>query len=144
MASVKRSALLSYSAEQMFALVADIESYPQFLPWCRSTTVHSRNGDEVHASVELAKGSVHKTFSTVNRMQKDKMIEMRLVDGPFKHLQGFWQFTPLDEKACRVSVDMDFEFSNRLVGMAFGPIFNQAMSSLVDAFVERARVVYGK
>lgn len=144
MAAVQRSALLPYSSRQMYDLVDDIESYPEFLPWCASTTVHSRSDDEVHASIALAKGAVSKSFSTINRMQSGKMIEMRLVDGPFKHLQGFWRFDALDEQACKVSVDMDFEFSNKIVSMAFGPVFNQAMSSLVDAFVERARVVYGK
>jgi ribosome-associated toxin RatA of RatAB toxin-antitoxin module len=127
----------------MFALVYDIESYPGFVPWCRSTTVHSRTDEEIRATVELAKGAVHKSFTTVNRVHRPKIIEMHLVKGPFRHLNGFWRFEHLGDNACKVSVDMDFEFSNRLVGMAFGPVFSQVTNNLVDAFVKRAREVYG-
>jgi ribosome-associated toxin RatA of RatAB toxin-antitoxin module len=127
----------------MFALVNDIESYPRFLPWCRRATVHARNDEEVRATVELAKGAVHKSFTTLNRMHRPKIIEMRLVEGPFRHLQGFWRFDHLGEHACKVTVDMDFEFASRFVGMAFGPIFTQVTNNLVDAFVKRAREVYG-
>ena len=91
MPTIKKSALVHHSAAQMFALVNDIESYSQFLPWCRSSTVLSRSEDEVRAQLELAKGAVHKTFTTVNRLQKDKIMEMRLVEGPFQHLEGFWR-----------------------------------------------------
>ncbi len=140
---IKRTALLSYSAEQIFRLVDDIESYPEFLPYCRAATVHSRTNDEVRASLELAKGSVSKTFTTLNRIQAGKMIEVKLLDGPFRHLNGYWRFDPLSETACKASVDMDFEFSNRLVGLAFGPIFSALMNSLLDSFVARAKQVYG-
>ncbi|MGB0712032.1 MAG: type II toxin-antitoxin system RatA family toxin [Gammaproteobacteria bacterium] len=143
MTAIQRSALLSYSARQIYDLVDDIESYPQFLPWCRTSRVHERGDDECRATVELAKGAVSKSFTTVNRLRPGHMIEMRLVDGPFKHLHGFWRFEALADNACKVTVDMDFEFSNRLVAMAFGPVFNQVVGSLVDAFVERAKVVYG-
>lgn len=143
MAHISRSALVPYSAEQMFVLVDAIRDYPQFLPWCRSSNELSRDDDEVKACIEIAKGAVNKSFTTSNRMQKNKVIEMSLIDGPFKHLHGFWRFDELKEGACKVSLDLDFEFSNLLVSLAIGPIFNQVANTLVDSFVARAKEVYG-
>lgn len=131
----------------MFALVDDVEAYPQFLPWCKSATVWSRDGDEVRATVELAKGAIQKSFTTLNRLQRNKMIEMRLVEGPFHHLEGFWRFDSLGEgatDACKVTLDLEYEFSNALLAMTVGPVFNQVANKLVDAFCQRAEVVYGK
>jgi len=128
----------------MFALVNDIGAYSEFLPWCRSSEVIEQRGDELRATIDIAHGSLHKSFTTRNRLQQDKMIEMRLEEGPFKHLEGFWRFDVLGERACKVSLDLDFEFSNRLIGMAMGPIFSQIANSLVDAFSKRAVDVYGK
>ena len=142
--TIHRSALVPHSPEQMFALVDDIERYPEFLPWCRSAREISRDEDEVVASLDLAKGSVHKTFTTRNRLQPGKMIEMRLVDGPFRHLEGFWRFDRLQGDACRISLDLEFEFSSKLVGLAIAPVFNPVANSLVDAFVQRANRLYGQ
>ena len=83
-----------------------------------------------------------KTFTTLNRMQKNKMIEMKLIDGPFKHLQGFWRFDALEENGCKIALDLEFEFSNRVMSLAFGPIFSQIADSMVDAFCKRAVAVY--
>lgn len=143
MAQISRSALVPYTPQQMFALVDGIEAYPDFLPWCRTTTEHRRDTEEVEASVEIAKGAVNKTFTTLNRMKDSHAIEMNLVDGPFKHLHGFWRFDELRPGACKVSLDLDFEFSNKLVGLAIGPVFNQVANTLVDSFVARAKAVYG-
>jgi ribosome-associated toxin RatA of RatAB toxin-antitoxin module len=129
----------------MYHLVADIESYPEFLPWCRATEVLERNDDQVRASIEIARGALNKTFTTLNRMQKNKVIEMRLLKGPFKHLEGFWRFDALkDESACKISLDMDFEFESKLVAFAMGSIFNQIANTMVDAFSKRAVEVYGE
>lgn len=145
MTVINRHALVPYSSEQMYELVDDINSYHQFLPWCSSSEELSRSDDEVKACIELAKGKVRKSFTTLNRVQKNKMIEMRLVNGPFKHLEGFWRFDALNGgKACKVSLDMEFEFSNKLLSMTVGPVFNTISNSLVDAFVKRAEEVYGK
>ena len=141
---VHRSALVPYAAADMFALINDVESYPRFLPWCRSTRVFSRNQDEVQASIEMVKGGIHKWFSTCNRLQQDKMIEIRLLEGPFLHLEGFWRFQTLRGDACKVSLDMEFEFSNALLSLAIGPIFTQITNSLVGAFCKRAVQVYGR
>lgn len=142
MPTIKKSALVQHSAAQMFALVNDIESYARFLPWCSSSMVLSRSDDEVRARLELSKGAVRKTFTTVNRLQKDKMMEIRLVEGPFQHLEGFWRFESLREDASKVSLDLDFEFTNRLVGMVVGPVFNPIADTLVDAFCKRADEIY--
>lgn len=141
---VQKSALVQYSAADMFDLVNDVEAYPQFLPWCRSAQVLSRNDDEVRATIEIAKGAVHKSFTTMNRLQRGKMIDIRLLDGPFKRLDGFWRFQGLAENACKVSLDLDFEFASRTLGMVVGPVFSQIANSLVDAFCKRALDVYGR
>lgn len=141
---VRRNSMVPYSAEQMFDLVNDIESYPKFLPWCTGSRILRQQGDEIHAAVDLARGGVHKTFTTCNRIQRGKMIEIRLVEGPFRLLEGFWRFDRLAERRTRVMLDLEFEFSNRLVQFAFGPVFHQIANSLVDAFCKRAHEIYGK
>lgn len=140
---VRKSALVNYSAAQMYALVNDIESYPKFLPWCRSTRILAQDEDEIRATIEIAKGGLNKAFTTCNRLQPDKMIEIRLLDGPFHHLQGFWRFVALPESGCKVALDLEFEFSGLLMRMTVGPVFNQIADSLVDAFCKRAQQVYG-
>ena len=144
MATVKKSALILYSAAEMYALVSDIESYPEFLPWCRSTQVLSRSEDEVRAVIEMVKGRVHKSFSTINRMQHHKMIDIRLLEGPFRRLEGYWRFDPLRVDASKVSLDMEFEFASSLLRMAVEPVFKQIANSLVDAFCKRAVDLYGR
>ena len=144
MATVKKSALVLYSAAEMYALVSDIEAYPQFLPWCSSTQILSRAEDEVRATIEMVKGGVHKSFTTSNRMQKHKMIDIRLLEGPFKRLEGYWRFEPLRADASKVALDMEFEFSNQLLRVAIEPVFKQIANSLVDAFCKRAVDLYGK
>lgn len=144
MPTISKTALVPYSTQQMYALVNDIEAYSSFLPWCRTSELLSQNEDEIRATIEIAHGSLRKSFTTCNRLQHNKMIEMRLEHGPFQHLEGFWRFDALDAQACKVSLDMDFEFKNRLIGMAMGPLFSQIANSLVDAFSRRAVEVYGK
>lgn len=144
MPSINRSALVSYSAEQMYQLVDDITAYPEFLPWCGGAEEHKRDSEQVQASVTIQKGAINKVFTTHNRLKKHNLIELTLLDGPFKKLNGYWRFDEISDNACRVTFDLTFEFSNRLVGMAIGPIFNQVANTFVDSFVERAKVVYGK
>ena len=143
MTTIHRQALLPQSAEQVFRLVDDIPRYPEFLPWCRSAQELERDDDSVKATLELAYGSIHKSFTTRNYNHWPGLIEVHLVDGPFHHLEGFWRFEPLGEDGCRVSLDLTFEFSSRIVGMAMGPIFTQVANNLVDAFSKRAEAVHG-
>lgn len=140
---VQRNAEVPYSAPQMYDLVNNIEKYPEFLPWCRASIVHCRDEDEVRATLELAKGGLHKSFTTLNRLQKDKMIEVRLISGPFQHLEGFWRFEELDSGGCKVSLDLEFEFGSKLLSMAVGPVFNPVANTFVDLFCKRAEEVYG-
>lgn len=144
MTTISRSALVPYTPAQMFELVDDVESYPQFLPWCRDAKVLARDEDEVRAALDIAYGGLHKSFTTLNRLQHNKMIEIRLVSGPFKRLEGFWRFDGLGEDGSKVSLDLEFEFSGRLLSMTFGPVFGQIANSMLDAFVRRAESVHGK
>lgn len=144
MTSVNKRAVVAYTTEQMFKLVDHIEAYPEFLPWCEAATVHMRAEDECKASLMLAHSGIRKEFTTHNRMQTNKMIELKLIDGPFKQLEGFWRFDPLDETSSAVSLDLEFEFSNKLVAFAVGSVFTQVASTMVDAFCQRAEAVYGK
>ncbi|MCD6056077.1 MAG: cyclase/dehydrase [Gammaproteobacteria bacterium] len=144
MTTIQRSAFVPYSPDKMYHLVDDIAAYPEFLPWCRKAIVLERNEDQVEASLTLAKGGFEKTFTTRNYLQKNKMIEIRLIDGPFKQLEGFWRFESLDDKSCKVIFDLQFEFSSIATAMFIGPVFQQIVSHLVDNFCKRADEVYGK
>jgi ribosome-associated toxin RatA of RatAB toxin-antitoxin module len=141
-AIISRQAIVPFTPAQMFALVNDIGAYPEFLPWCQSSAVHHRDEDQVKATVVVASAGLHKSFTTHNLLQKDKMIEIRLVDGPFKHLEGFWRFDHNGDNSCQISFDLEFEFAGWLLDMAFGPIFHQVTNSLVDSFQERAEQIY--
>ena len=142
MREVSRSALVPVSAGDMYALVNDVASYPEFLPWCRRATVHVAGEDHMEATLELAQGGFSGAFKTRNRLQPGRGIEVRLVDGPFRVLEGCWQFDPLDEDASRVAVTMRYDFTNPLKGLFFGRIIDDAVSSLVDAFTRRARAIH--
>jgi ribosome-associated toxin RatA of RatAB toxin-antitoxin module len=141
--SVDRSALVPYTPGEMFALVSDIESYPQFLPWCQGTRILSRDIDEVRASIEFAVGGVTRSFTTRNRYQTNKMIEMHLVDGPFSQLDGFWRFDPLGKEGSKIALFLEYGFSSRVLGLVVGPIFGQIANTLVDSFQQRAVQIYG-
>ncbi len=144
MTSINKSVLVPYSPAEMFALVDAIETYPEFLPWCRATQVLERTEDEVRATIALSKGGVDKSFTTCNRNQGHKMIEMRLIEGPFQRLEGFWRFDALGDDGCKVSLDLEFEFASRVLDLVVGPVFSQVANSLIDSFQQRAVAVYGK
>jgi len=141
--SVDRSALVPYTPREMFELVIDIDSYPRFLPWCHGAWILSRDIDEVRARIEFAVGGMTRSFTTRNRHQINKMIEMHLVDGPFSRLNGFWRFDPLGEEGSKIALFLEYDFSNRVLGMVVGPIFGQIANTLVDAFQQRAVEIYG-
>lgn len=127
----------------MYGLVNDVRAYPEFLPWCTATEILEENPHQMLARLHLSWGGLRRTFTTRNRLHPVKMIEIRLVDGPFHHLEGFWRFRDLGEGACKVNLDLEFEFATALVGLAFGPVFTQIADSLVDSFVRRASSVTG-
>lgn len=142
MPQVNRSALVMFSAQQMYDLVNDVASYPQFLPGCVGASVVSFDGNVMVASVDVSKAGIKKTFTTRNTLLENQRVDMQLVDGPFKLLQGGWSFLALDDNACKVSLDLEFEFDNKLAELAFGKIFKELAGNMVTAFSERAKRVY--
>ena len=142
MQTVRRSHLVPYSAEQMYQLVNDVESYPGFLPGCVSSRVLERTHESVSASLSFAKGGMQKSFSTKNTLMPANKIEMSLLEGPFKYLTGVWEFIAMPEGGCRVVLDLEFEFSNRILSMMFGPVFHHVAQSMVGSFCQQAEVVY--
>lgn len=144
MTQIQRSALLPFSDQQMYDLVADVESYPAFLPWCGSAEVLSIKGSEVVATVGIDFKGVNRAFTTRNRLIAPKTIDMELVDGPFRHLHGGWSFRALDDQASKIMLDLQFEFSNPMIRLVVGPVFEQIANGLVDAFHQRAEALYEK
>ncbi|MCG6939505.1 MAG: type II toxin-antitoxin system RatA family toxin [Gammaproteobacteria bacterium] len=145
MSHIHRSALVHYSPAEMYQLVNNVADYASFLPWCRTAVVKKESETEMTASIEIAKGVLNKTFTTHNQLNKNRRIDLQLIDGPFKKLSGYWQFDKLKtENACKVSLDLDFEFDSALMSIAAKPVFTQIANSLVDSFCKQAVEVYGK
>lgn len=142
MALVEKSVLVPYSAEQMFVLVDNVEDYPQFLPWCGGSSVTSVDGNTVHATVHINYHHVKQSFTTENLRQPPNYIDITLKDGPFKHLDGGWRFIPLSESACKIELQLHYEFSHKLLEKVFGPVFHYIANNLVEAFIHRAEKVY--
>lgn len=143
MRRVQRSALVPYSAVEIFSLVDDIASYPEFLPWCKEAVVHSRRENVVDATLEMQRGGIRKSFRTLNTSAGVEQINMQLVEGPFRHLSGCWTFNQLGESGSKVVLDLEFEFANTLLDLLFGPFFEDISNTLVDAFTQRAHDVFG-
>lgn len=143
MTHVQKSALVKFSAQQMFELVDHIEAYPEFLPWCSGSRIISRTADVVEAELSIAKGGFHKSFATRNRLDQGGRIYMSLLNGPFSSLEGVWDFMPLREDASKISLDLEFEMSGKLASLAFGAVFNQICNTMVSSFTQRAKQVYG-
>lgn len=139
---INKTALVMHPAERMFELVNDIARYPEFLPWCAGTEIHEQSDEQITASLEIAKGGIRQRLTTLNRLQSPEFIDICLVDGPFQNLAGRWQFRPLDQRACKVILTLEFEFSGSLSRMTFGPVFSQAANTMVDAFCRRADQLY--
>lgn len=144
MTRLHRTALVPYQAEQMFALVNQIEHYPEFLPWCHNTSVSSRKEGEVVACIEVSARGIHKKFTTRNVLVPNTRMEMHLVEGPFREFLATWQFEQLGDMGCKVTLDMSFEFSNKIMSMLLGSVFNRAVSTMIDAFTKRASEIYDK
>jgi ribosome-associated toxin RatA of RatAB toxin-antitoxin module len=139
MREVKRSALVSQPPARLFELINDIESYPQFLPWCTYARVESRSAAEMVATLGVRQGALQGEFTTRNTLERDRGVHMHLVSGPFRTLEGQWLLTPIDAGGCRVELTMRFAFKSALTGLLFESKFAQTIGSLVDAFVARAR-----
>lgn len=143
MREVTRSALVALPPERLYALITDIERYPEFVPGCGHARVESREGDEVVATLGVQRRALNTEFTTRNTLDPPRSVTMRLVRGPFKTLEGVWSVRPVGEAGCEVSLRLRFEFSNPFSGALLTPIFEETAASLVDAFVARARSLSG-
>ncbi len=140
---IHRSALLPFPARALYDMVNDVASYPAFLPWCSASEVLSSSETEMTASMTVAKAGVSQRFLTRNHLKPGERIEMNLAEGPFRQLHGVWEFRALGESACKITLDLRFDYAGPLVKMTLGPLFNHAANTLVDAFCVRARQLYG-
>ena len=138
MPTISRTALVEHTARDMFELVCDIDSYPEFLPWCSAASVEERSDTHQLASVTINQVINQSKFSTRNQLEVNKSITMELVNGPFKRLSGTWRFEPLGDTACKILLDIDFEFSSPIVAKLIAPAFNKVCDTVVGAFIKRA------
>lgn len=142
MAIVEKTVLAPYTAEQMFALVDDVASYPRFLPWCGGSSVSPVDENTVHATVDIDYHHIKHSFTTENVRQVPERIDIKLKSGPFSKLEGSWLFIPLSDSACKIALRLQYEFSSKLLEMAVGPVFHYIANNFVDAFVHRAEQIY--
>lgn len=140
---IHRSALLPYPARVLFDLVNDVARYPEFLPWCSASEVLEVSETHMRASLAVSKAGLSQRFVTRNTLLAGQSIELNLEEGPFTQLHGTWQFKTLSDKACKISLDLTFDYAGPLVRATLGPLFNQAANTLVDAFCQRAKQLYG-
>jgi ribosome-associated toxin RatA of RatAB toxin-antitoxin module len=143
MPKINKSALVAYSAQQMFDLVNDVDSYDTFLPGCRRSEILEQRENFMRAKMVLNKAGVEQVLVTENTLTPGRRIDMTLADGPFKSLNGGWRFTPMTDEACKIELELDFTFSNRVVEFAFGKVFKALTTNMVKAFSDRAKRVYG-
>jgi ribosome-associated toxin RatA of RatAB toxin-antitoxin module len=145
MVEINKSVLVDQSAARMFALVDDVEKYPDFLPWCGGSAVSYRDSILTRATIQINYRGIRQSFSTENTKCEPDSMQIRLVEGPFRTLEGTWRFLGLgDGNACKVELNLRYEFAGRLLEKLVGPVFGHIANSLVDAFVKRAHVVYDR
>ena len=142
MPTVSRSALVMHSVEQMFQLINDVLAYPSFIPDCSDSKIISQDGNTITAALLVSKGGIKKWFTTKNTLVDNQQVILTLVDGPFNKLCGSWTLKALSDDACKISLDLEYEFSNRMFDLAFGRVFNHLTNNMVQAFTERAKEVY--
>ncbi len=143
MTEISKTAVVPYTPSEMYALVNDIESYPVFLPWCTAAKISNKKDESLIATLSLAMGKIKQSFTTENTMREGSRIDMRLVEGPFKHLTGYWKFNPEDEQSCHIQLHMNYEFKNKIIKYTLGKMFYTVMNTMVESFVQRAQQVYG-
>ena len=143
MTHIKRSALLPFPAERLYDLVNRVEHYPEFLPWCSKAEVLSESDEQMRARLTVGKAGIHQSFTTRNDLVPGKRIDMHLEDGPFSELHGVWEFQALNEQACKITLDLQFNYSGTLVKATLGPLFKHAANTMVEAFSKRAHELYG-
>lgn len=141
--TINRSALVMHSAQSMFDLVNDVTAYPEFMDGCVAAEIQSQTDREMVARLTLKKSGVGQQFTTRNQLLRPDRIEMTLEDGPFKRLQGVWQFNALSDSACKVNLSLEFEFKNSVLAFAAAGLFTQVANNLVDSLCRRADQLYG-
>lgn len=147
MKTVHKSVLIWYSPQEMYALVTNVNQYPEFLPWCDHAAVLEHDATGMTAEVGIAFSGVRQTFTTRNVHTEPSQVSLQLIKGPFSKLDGEWNFLPLgdgSQRACKVELTLHYGFANATLGKLVGPVFDRIAASLVDAFVKRAQVVYGE
>lgn len=143
MARVEKSVLIEHSATRMFDLVDSCESYPEFLPWCGRGELKYRDEQRTVATLHVNYHAVKTSFTTENDKVRPTSMTLRLIDGPFRRLEGTWRFKPLSENACKIEFELHYEFSSKLFEKIIGPVFGHIANTFVDAFVCRADQLYG-
>ncbi|QDX81002.1 ubiquinone-binding protein [Denitratisoma sp. DHT3] len=143
MTVVEKIVLVEYTPAQMFELVDRVEDYPKFLPWCGGTELHQRSDTITVATLHINYHGVKSHFSTENAKEAPRHMHLRLRDGPMKHLDGDWRFTPLGEAACKIEFRLHYEFSSKVLEKVLGPVFSHIANSFVEAFVKRAKQLHG-
>jgi ribosome-associated toxin RatA of RatAB toxin-antitoxin module len=141
MTIVLKSVLVPHSAATMFALVDDVERYPEFLPWCPATQVIERTDEITRARIDIGYRGVKTRISTINRKQATERMDLELVEGPFDRFNGRWQFVPLGEAGCRVELSLDYSLSGSPINAVLKPVLGQVLETLVDRFVARAQAL---
>lgn len=144
MSEVNKSVLIGYSAQQMFALVDAVESYPEFLPWCGGAQVGYRDEHKTLATIRIDYRGIKQTFTTENLKEPPRAMHMKLVEGPFHMLDGSWRFTELSGRGCKIEFRLHYEFSSKLLEKLVGPVFSHIAGTIVDGFIHRAEKVYGR
>jgi ribosome-associated toxin RatA of RatAB toxin-antitoxin module len=142
MAQIEKSVLVEHSAAEMFALVDQVEDYPQFLPWCGGTHLIERSEAITLATIKIDYHGVRQSFTTRNRKEAPEWMHIELQEGPFLHLTGHWHFKPLGERACKIEFRLEYEFSNKILQKIIGPVFSYIANTFVEAFVARAEIQY--
>ena len=143
MPQIRKSVLLPYSAERMYALVAKVTDYPQFMPWCGGARESEAPDGQVSATIDINYRGVKSSFTTINRNSPPDSIAIHFVDGPFRALEGLWHFTVLAGDACKVEFSLDYEFAGGVLGKVVAPVFDGIANSFIDAFARRAEALYG-
>ena len=140
--NIERSALVAHSAMDMYRLVADVPAYPQFLSWCAATVVHEQDSEFQKASLIVLVAGIRQQFTTINSLYAGERVEMRLLEGPFRDLQGEWSFLQLGDDGCRISLELEFEMLAGPMAVLFGSGFGKVANRLLDDFCKRAEEVY--
>ncbi len=142
MKTIKHTAKVHFTSEQMYKLVNDIARYPEFLPWCKASKIIRQTAEHIEASLTVKTAGLEKSFTTRNALIENECMTLQLIEGPFKHFLGVWEFIPLGEQQCEVSFRMEFEFNSKLLAMVAEKVFIHIADTMVQAFVRRAEALY--